>query len=109
MAMESYAIRSTKHKAILVWRFGNSSLGPIPHTIHVWYIYPHLVDFYLQAVNIPYMDGMGTKKTGRKWIISPRFGVKIPKKSLSCHHLVLVGLPDPQKNKPTPFYPFWRT
>ena len=34
------------------------------HTIHVWYIYLHLVDFYgkcrkIYQVNIPYMDGMG--------------------------------------------------
>ena len=28
------------------------------HTIHVWYIYLHLVDFHFPA-NIPCMDGMG--------------------------------------------------
>ena len=49
MVMESYAIRSTKHKAILVWTFGNSSLGPIPHRIHVWYIYPHLFYFMVNV------------------------------------------------------------
>ena len=35
----------------------------VSHSIHVWYIYLHLVDFhsiciYMQ-VNIPYMDPMG--------------------------------------------------
>ena len=30
------------------------------HTIHVWCIYMHLVDFYGKCrVNIPYMDPMG--------------------------------------------------
>ena len=34
-------------------------LTVLTHTIHVGYIYLHLVDFYGNVRNIPYMDGMG--------------------------------------------------
>ena len=38
-------------------------LKMVPHRIHVWYIYLHLVDFYgkCRYLNIPYMDPMGLK------------------------------------------------
>ena len=45
------------------------------HSIHVWYIYLHLIDFYGKCwyqYNIPYMAAMGRKNVEKKpWKSTP--------------------------------------
>ena len=52
--------RRKKRKGSRFARFSNKNL---PHTIHAWYIYLHLVDSLVVNVSkytLPYKDGMGS-------------------------------------------------